>query len=1735
MKWHFFTIFCFNFLLINIVISTGFTADSDLQKIQNEIQKNNANWMAGETSISEKSDTDFRKLTGAFIPEANLPDFLPKKFTQSAKNLPQRFDWRNFNGNWITPVKDQASCGSCWAFAPLAVIESIIRIRHQQADSVIDLSEQFLISYSEGDCQGYYADKALDFIQESGVPDETCFPYQNSDQISMDAVCSDWEQRLVRISTWSFLTTHVTNDTLIKLALLENPVLTYMTIYSDFKAYKSGVYKHLYGNRIGGHDVVIVGWDDNPPEGGSGCWIVKNSWGNGWGEDGFFRIHYGDCQIGTYTIDVDMPGAEPGLLVTPSAIELDLLAGQQKELPLTIRNTGSAQLWYQIQIAHDSLATDPIYQNTVTLNQSAASSPVTKSTPAKRPASATSFTQVVPTSMPINNESRTRSLNEGNWQPHPKMKTTLGKTYYFFEDFEETDFPPQDWIKKNGAGTTGGDYLANWHLTNEKHYTYEGKFSALCGWGYNLDEWLILPEINLSEVRAPYLEFYWMSSYEWSVSPYDHADLFVKISYNNGQTWEKIWTFGEIGEWANWQWNRTQIDLSQFGKLSSIKIAFHILANDNADIVLDRVALKGDYWLQVNPEFNQLAAQNQDEIKLSFDTWLANQPLEAGSYFTKLNIISDAHFQTVPITLNILPNQFNIKFESNFHAFAGNPGDTLHCPITLINESHRPEPVAIKIESNTWPISYLPGVFPDTLAPNEKYELNLKAPIPARAARGMQDFTNLIIYNPENPQLADTLLIEISAGLTIPWQNYFDKTTLNQLKWCIVSGEPKLINPMISSPTKPYSLKLSTDANIIESTAILLVPEEKYNLSFYYAEATEKPNQLLKILYDNGREWKLLWADSSRGVTNKNFRLMEILLPKDACHPAFKLKIETTGEALAGSWYLDDLILATPPVTKISDESIHFEFSIGDSATHPLQLRNTGQSPLKFWLFEKKPKKTTFTGAENQNWIIRAAVVRSIGAALEPITRTWDYLNRNFKKFGKIPIEIDYQALNKFDITYEDLKNSHVDLLLISNYPVQGSQPVEMTLTPQEISAIKRFIAEGHGLIVSGSAYGTQFANLLGLKSGLEFRWVDQQSPQLTFRQDFHPIARELSVPCPLNPSHKTCAPLFTDWDGTLQEGQLLGNSLDKKFGIIAHQNRILISGVPEYCREGLSIDNLQFLYNAIIFTGNTTPSYLTYTPQMGTIAPDTAVSIELTINSNQMCADTVAAREIILVTNDPEREITMVPINISLLPADYYFKVNRTSATEKWQKAGHKQEFFLIIKNNGRLADSYQLMLEKSNWNAVLLDKARKKILNQFGPIEPSQEDSFIVRCEVPENAQLNASDSIQIKIISQNRPEFSQTAEFFLHSAGLAANLPWNDNFAANRIDDQKWVEKQGTVTLVPNQTSENSDPYVLKIANEGTRESTITSQAIDLSPYTATCLKYDYLVGPAAPRINLDNSLIFEYRSLSGQWLQLAHHSKVNSDNFVFQSAEILLPKDALHAGFQLRIRCQGHPRAGQFWLIDQVSITSTDYNWLAIHSVARIDTQTLHLKAGWNCISWNQGAPGDSIQLFLNEIKSNIIQLLDNSAGNLYFVPGMSEEPSTASENPSKSCWILMKNPCVLKYIALRRNYLSGINNESDKVKRQLPAAFKLNQNYPNPFNPETTIQFELPQSSPVKLEIFNILGQKICMLINEMMPAGYHQIAWKGENWRGERVSHGVYFYQIEAGKYFAIRKMIYLP
>ena len=91
---------------------------------------------------------------------------------------------------------------------------------------------------------------------------------------------------------------------------------------------------------------------------------------------------------------------------------------------------------------------------------------------------------------------------------------------------------------------------------------------------------------------------------------------------------------------------------------------------------------------------------------------------------------------------------------------------------------------------------------------------------------------------------------------------------------------------------------------------------------------------------------------------------------------------------------------------------------------------------------------------------------------------------------------------------------------------------------------------------------------------------------------------------------------------------------------------------------------------------------------------------------------------------------------------------------------------------------------------------------------------------------------------------------------------------------------------------------------------------------------------------------------------------------------------------------------------------------------------------------------------------------------------------------------------------------------------------LPQGFALGQNYPNPFNPSTIIPYQLPTAAPVRLEVFNVLGQRVATLVDEERPAGFHAVAWDATNAAGQAVAAGVYLYRLTAGGEQRTRRMV---
>lgn len=258
-----------------------------LGTIQDAIRLRNARWSAGETPLSDLTPEEMAGYLGALDPPAGAKSARPEVNADvNPLSLPAAFDWRNKDGgNFVTAVRNQSGCGSCWAFATTAALEAKALITLNRPGESFDLSEQTMVSCSgAGSCGGGYLNLATDYLESTGLPLEHCYPYESSNG-DCAAACPNWRQSAYKMLPAASVPQTVAD---LKNAVVQfGPIPVAMRVYSDFQSYRGGIYSYASGGYLGGHAVLIVGYDN-----AEGSFIAKNSWSDGWGEAGFFRIAY---------------------------------------------------------------------------------------------------------------------------------------------------------------------------------------------------------------------------------------------------------------------------------------------------------------------------------------------------------------------------------------------------------------------------------------------------------------------------------------------------------------------------------------------------------------------------------------------------------------------------------------------------------------------------------------------------------------------------------------------------------------------------------------------------------------------------------------------------------------------------------------------------------------------------------------------------------------------------------------------------------------------------------------------------------------------------------------------------------------------------------------------------------------------------------------------------------------------------------------------------------------------------------------------------------------------------------------------------------------------------------------------------------------------------------------------------------------------------------------------------
>lgn len=238
--------------------------------------------------------------------------------TLSAYKTPTEFDWNDLVS--LQPVRNQRACGSCWAFSTTAVVESLHMILHgpEKVFHDIDLAEQTLVSScsSAGSCGGGFF-TAFNYIRDIGLPDEAQDPY-----LARNSRCKEGLRAEQKIKYWAYVGDNRYGPTTeqIKAAIFQYGPVS-VDVNGFFGSYSGGVYTSC-ASTAPNHMVTLEGWKDDPnySQYGGGYWIMRNSWGEQWGENGKMRIVYKSrrgsrCNgIGGITAYAVLPDAPEGLL-----------------------------------------------------------------------------------------------------------------------------------------------------------------------------------------------------------------------------------------------------------------------------------------------------------------------------------------------------------------------------------------------------------------------------------------------------------------------------------------------------------------------------------------------------------------------------------------------------------------------------------------------------------------------------------------------------------------------------------------------------------------------------------------------------------------------------------------------------------------------------------------------------------------------------------------------------------------------------------------------------------------------------------------------------------------------------------------------------------------------------------------------------------------------------------------------------------------------------------------------------------------------------------------------------------------------------------------------------------------------------------------------------------------------------------------------------------------------------
>ncbi|KAF7278428.1 cathepsin L-like isoform X2 [Rhynchophorus ferrugineus] len=210
-------------------------------------------------------------------------------FKSSTDDVPDSIDWRD--SGIVTAIKDQGTCGACWAFSATGALEAAYA---QKTGNLVSFSEQQIVDcskvepYGMAGCNGGFMEAAFDYVTDYGIQTETSYPYEG-----VDGSCRFSGEYVTKANGYIDLP-EFEEDALVEAVGTIGPISVAIDA-NNLAEYASGIYDEPCSSFVLNHGVLAVGYGI---ENGQPYWLIKNSWGVSWGEEGYFKLKRGENQCG---------------------------------------------------------------------------------------------------------------------------------------------------------------------------------------------------------------------------------------------------------------------------------------------------------------------------------------------------------------------------------------------------------------------------------------------------------------------------------------------------------------------------------------------------------------------------------------------------------------------------------------------------------------------------------------------------------------------------------------------------------------------------------------------------------------------------------------------------------------------------------------------------------------------------------------------------------------------------------------------------------------------------------------------------------------------------------------------------------------------------------------------------------------------------------------------------------------------------------------------------------------------------------------------------------------------------------------------------------------------------------------------------------------------------------------------------------------------------------------------